>query len=61
MFQLHFCTISPDKWVNGLPTGEHKGEIRNLQTDINESHREKELIIVEKNFTYVDKWISYET
>lgn len=37
-----------DEWLNGPPTDEHRGEICNLQTNMNESHRQQELMVAKK-------------
>lgn len=47
-------------WLNEIPTCEHKGEIRNLQTHINKFHCEHKLRAVEYFCTYIDKWVSNE-
>lgn len=60
--RTHFAHTIP-YWRNGVATGDHKAEIHNLQTDLNKSHREQELIITrkkEKNVICVEKWVSNE-
>lgn len=54
---IHIAHTAP-YWLNGIPTREHNGKIRNLHAYMNKSHNKIEPTLVQSKFSYVDKRVS---